>query len=415
MAESVVAERAPRVGWYYGWTIVGLTVLSQMMAVGVLINCFSLFLADWHRDFHTPVSTFQLAMTVFAVFGTPACAIAGWAVDRYSIRWVVTICLLGVAATQTAIGFSQSAWQVVALYALVGITVPMASGVPAGALVARWFVKRRGLALGISVFGNATAAMIFPPIVGAMMRALGWRETWWIFAAFIAFVAVPVLFLGLRDRPDPNDASGYLTGATHDDAPDAPRLTYWQILSRPNFWLIGAPFVFLFAIYMAVMANLSPLVRSHGMDAQAAVLLLSSFAAADLVGKLVCGAAADRFGNRAPFVALCAIGLLGAVGLALAPTHGLLIASLLCVGVVNGVWTLAPSATAVEFGQANFGRAFGLIMAFSPAGTLAPWVLARTQEWTGSYTPGLFGLGALILVAGALVMMLRERKLQPAG
>jgi MFS family permease len=161
---------------------------------------------------------------------------------------------------------------------------------------------------------------------------------------------------------------------------------------------------------MGVMSNLPPLVRSHGLGAQAAILLLSGYGAADLIAKFTCGAATDRFGNRAPMVTLCIIGVVSALGLAFAPGHGLMIASLLGMGLIGGVWTFAASATAVEFGQQNFGRAFGLINTFSPASTLMPWVLARTQEWTGSYAPGLVGLAVLALVAAGLSMMLRERK-----
>jgi len=135
-------------GWYYGWNIVGFGLLAQMLSVGLAVNCFSLFLLDWRRDFHAPVSTFQLAMTVFAVVCTPFCAVAGWAVDRFPIRWVIAVGLLIVAAAQVAIGFSNSAWMVVALYIVVGVGVPISAGIPALALVSRWFVKRRGLALG---------------------------------------------------------------------------------------------------------------------------------------------------------------------------------------------------------------------------------------------------------------------------
>jgi MFS family permease len=120
--------------------------------------------------------------------------------------------------------------------------------------------------------------------------------------------------------------------------------------------------------------------------------------------------ATDRFGNRAPMLALYSIGALSAAGLAFASAHGLLIASLLGMGLVGGAWTLQASATAVEFGQQNFGRALGLISALTPATTLMPWILARTQEWTGSYTAGMVGLSLLALVALGLTTMLRERK-----
>jgi MFS family permease len=414
MAEGVAAASAPRrFGWYYGWTIVGLAVLAQMMTIGLVVNCFSLFLLDWRSEFHAPISTFQLAMTMFALLCTPFSAVAGWAADRFPIRLVLSFGLLLVAGAQVAVGFATSPWMVVASYALVGFGLPFASSVPAQALVSRWFVKRRGLALGISAFGIASAGVVFPPIIGLLMHAFGWRMTWRLFAGFIAVAIVPLMLFAVRDRPDPDDASGYVTGAGRQEAGEAPQMTYLEIVTRPNFWIIGLPFVLVFGAYMGVVGNLPPMVKSHGMDAKSAVVLLSAVGLTDLVGKVLCGFATDRFGNRAPMVALCLLAAAAAAGLAFGGAHSVLIASLLAIGLVGGVWTVVASATAVEFGRENFGRAYGLIHAFSPATTVMPWVIARSQEWNGSYTPGLIGLTTLSLIASGLYMMLREKK--PAG
>jgi MFS family permease len=410
MAEGVVAAGSRRrFGWYYGWNILGLAVLAQMASVGLVINCFSLFLVDWSRDFHAPVSSFQLSMIVFAVVNTPLCAVAGGAVDRFSIRWLAPLGLMVVCLSEVAIGFSNSAGRVAATYAFNALGIAFSSSIVCQALVARWFVKRRGLALGISAFGKGMAAVIFPPIIGLLMRMFGWRETWWIFAGFTAVIVVPLVLLGVRDRPEPNDPSGYMTAASHQDTAQGPRLTYLQIISRANFWLIGLPFVMIFSAWMGVIANLAPLVKSHGMSAQIAVILLSAYGFSDLTGKLAAGALSDRFGARAPTMVLGLLGALAATGMAFAPAPAFVIAGVVAMGFTGGIWSLGASATAIEYGQQNFGRAYGLMSAFTPAGTLMPWVLARTQEWTGSYAPGFIGITVLLVAAAGLSMLLRER------
>jgi MFS family permease len=411
MAQVKTASDAQvRPGFYYGWVIVGLSVLTQMMGVALVINCFSLFLPDWSREFHSPVSTFQVAMTVFAVVATPFCALAGWLADRYSMRRLLPLGLLLVAAAQVAIGLSGAAWMVVAIYVLVGISVPLASNITSQAMVARWFIRRRGLALGISALGNATGAMIFPPVVGILMHNFGWRATWLSFSAGIVLVVVPILLLLVRDRPEPDDRSGYMVGAELQEVEGAPSLTYRQIVFRANFWLIGLPSVFVFALYMALLANLTPLVKSHGFSVQSAVVLLSSYAIFDVIGKLVSGASTDRFGARLPMAVVCGVGAVAAAGLAFAPGGALMVASLMAIGLVGGIWAVTAAAVANEFGRSDFGRAYGLINAFTPAGTLAPWFLARTQELTGAYTTGLLGLGALSLVGMILALLIRERR-----
>jgi MFS family permease len=408
MSQGIVATDARRrFGWYYGWNNVALGVLAQMTVVGLAVNCFSLFLLDWSRDFHAPISHFALAMTVFAVCASPATVLSGWLSGRFPIRWVYALGMLANAGAQLAIGFSASAWMVVAIYAFIGVLVPISTSVPAQTMVARWFVKRRGLALGISAFGVASAKVFLPAIVGLMLHSFGWRETWWLYAAVLALVIAPILLLAVREHPGPTDDPNYLVGA---EAAGAPTLTYRQILARPNFWLLGLGFLCVFSAYMGVVTNLPPLVKSHGLSTGDAVILLSAFGAADLVAKLLCGAAADRFGNQGPMVTLCALGVVAGLGLAFAPNHGLLIAGLIAMGLVGGVWAPLASATAVEFGRQNFSRAFGLVNAFAPLTTITPWVVARTQEQTGSYTLGLMIMAGLALVGLTLSLFLREKK-----
>jgi nitrate/nitrite transporter NarK len=281
--------------------------------------------------------------------------------------------------------------------------------------VSRWFVKRRGLALGISAQGSASAGVIFPPIIGLMMHAYGWRETWWLYAAFLAVVIVPLMLLGVRERPPPNDASGYVTGADLHESTSEPTLSFRQIMARPNFWLLGPTLLCAFSAYMGVLANLPPLTKSRGMDVQTTVLLFSAYGLADLISKVGCGAVADRFGNRAPLVALCALGVISAAGMAFAPGGLPLIACVLIMGLVGGIWTPIASATVAEFGRHNFARAFGLVCVFGPATTMTPWVVAQTQEWTGSYAPGLLILAGLTLIGMVLSLFVLERKPAQGG
>jgi MFS family permease len=411
MAEGIAAAGARRgLGWYYGWNVVALAVLTQMTTVALAVSGFSLFLLDWSHDFHAPVSRFQLAMTVMAVFSMPSSPLAGWLCHRFPVRWIVAGALLVGAGAHLIVAFSGSAWIVVGAYVLFGFAVPISTSVPSQTLVSRWFVKRRGLALGISGLGSASAGVIFPPIIGLMMHAYGWRETWWVYAAFLAVVVVPLMLVGLRERPPPNDASGYVTGADLQDAVGEPTLSFRQIVARPNFWLLGPTLLCAFSAYMGVLANLPPLTKSHGMDAQTTVLLFSAYGLADLISKVGCGAIADRFGDRAPLVALCALGVVSAAGMAFAPGRVPLVACVLMMGLVGGIWTPIASATVAEFGRHNFSRAFGMVCVFGPATTITPWVVALTQERTGSYTTGLLILAGLTLIGMVLSLFVRERK-----
>jgi hypothetical protein len=76
----------------------------------------------------------------------------------------------------------------------------------------------------------------------------------------------------------------------------------------------------------------------------------------------------------------------------------------------GGLFTLLAAAIAVEFGAQGVGRAFGLCMLFIPLTALAPYIVAKTQESIGSYTPAILGLAIPVAIAGGLSLLLRERR-----
>jgi MFS family permease len=140
--------------------------------------------------------------------------------------------------------------------------------------------------------------------------------------------------------------------------------------------------------------------------------LLALMSGSALVAKLVSGLVVDRVGNRIPLVAT-ALSCASGMGLLSLPVHGIsIILSLILVGFSGATWTLLASATAAEFGAEGFGRAFGLISALTPIGVLAPPVLAKIEEYSGSYAPGLDGLAALAVFGAGLALLLKEKPRQ---
>src|SRR5690606_8151183 len=114
-------------------------------------------------------------------------------------------------------------WQLIVLYALpLPLLISFASAVPAQALVSRWFVKRAGLAMGLTAFGASAGGILAPPLVVTLLPQVGWRETWWLGAAVIGLLALPAIVLAVRDRPGPQDSKAYV-GEGHAEVADGPK------------------------------------------------------------------------------------------------------------------------------------------------------------------------------------------------
>jgi MFS family permease len=399
-----------RHGWYHGWNIVAVCVVSQVSALALTINCFSLFLKDWTHAFNAPVSVLALSITIFSAGCAVAAPFAGVAADRYPSKWVFGLALLLLAAFHLTISYATAGWQIIALYALMlPAAVTCAASITASTVVSRWFVHRRGLAMGITAFGLALAGVIFPPVIVWLLPMLGWRVVWRIFAAVIALLVLPLVVAVLRDEPAVEEGARYIGAQAPADF--GPRLTTREIFRRRNFWIALAVFVPVQCSYMAIGINLAPMAASADFSRTLAGIFIASMSISALISKLGAGVAADRFGNRLPLVAMGLVCGAGVIVLATAARQlPLMVVALVLIGLSQGVWTLMASATAAEFGARGFGRAFGIIGSFAPIGSLAPPVVAWLKEASGTYAPALIGLGLLTFCGAMVGLMMRERE-----
>ncbi len=409
---TTIAPATSRRGYYYGWNIVAACVLSQVAGMGVTLNCYSLFLPGWSSEFSAPISHLSLGMAIFA-FGCAVFApLAGFMADKYPVRRLMAGGLVGIALLQIAVSFATASWQIVAIYAfLLPAGVSFSAAVPAQALVSRWFVRKRGLAMGVCAFGLALAGVIFPPIITALLPQFGWRGVWWMYGALIGLVVAPVVYFTLRERPTAADGFDYV--AEEIEAPEAVKLPLRTIFSRPNFWIVVAVFAAIGSTSSAVTVNLAPLVRERGFSLQMAGLLISTGSIAAMASKLLFGMLADRLGNRIPLVLLAAVTALGSALLGVAHNQAALFCAAALIGVAGGVWTILASATAAEFGSRAFGRAYGVISGFTPIPPMIAPLVALAHERTGDYVMPMTTLAVMAAAGGGVALLLNEKRHEP--
>jgi MFS family permease len=407
-----------RSGWYHGWNIVGACALAQVAANGVPTNAFSLFLRPWAIDLHTTISTLQLCLAACVGISALLSPITGMLADKYPARWLFGAGLIAIALFCFGVSFATSPGHILALYSLLfSVALSIATAVPSNAVISRWFGRKLGLALGLSSFGPGLGSIIVPPLVALALPVLGWRAIWQIAGAVIGFVIAPLVIWAMRDRPTARDGFDYLTGSTaagasaHHGGPGGP--TWRVILGRSNFWLLLAVYLPMLSVYGAALQNLAPIAASRGMSTGVAGVLLSLFGLLHVLSALIMGLLSDRFGNKLPLIGLAVAAAAGGVVMAFAYDPVTLGIGVMLVGFSGGLWPLLAAATAAEFGPSGCGRAFGLLTFFLPVIVLTPALVARLQENTGSYVPGLTGLATLTLLGGAACLLMRENRTPP--
>ncbi|WP_226926059.1 MFS transporter [Meridianimarinicoccus sp. MJW13] len=171
----------------------------------------------------------------------------GWA-DRMRVRCLGALIMLGMAAA--CLGMATVASPAMLVIVILGLRFfgqGMSTNL-ASIAMARWFASNRGKALAFATLGFAAAEALLPVGFVALKPLMSWRMLW-VLAAFLAVLAIPVLFVLLRRERTPQS----LSEATHAPGMAGRHWTRAQALRHPLFWCalpsIMSPAIFMTAFY----------------------------------------------------------------------------------------------------------------------------------------------------------------------
>ena len=149
---------------FYGWVIVGSGFVMSVIGIGSRY-CYGVFLQSLEVEFgitrmatSSIFSIYMLLCSMVAIFG-------GWAMDRYGPKRVGIF-----MATFTGLSFfltsqASSAWQLFITYSLLFSLGNGAMYTIVNSTVSKWFVKKRGLVVGITSSGGVVGTFVMAPFV----------------------------------------------------------------------------------------------------------------------------------------------------------------------------------------------------------------------------------------------------------
>jgi MFS family permease len=404
---------------FHGWWIVVAAFVSHAVNVGLMFYAWSVFLTPLAAEFggRGPVAL-GYSFSQFAAAGYGL--VVGRLVDRRGARSVETF-----GACVMALGFFllSQVRSLPALYLCLAGPVALGStcigALPNNTAVARWFVVRRGRALGIATAGISAGGIVFAPLAQYLIAHVGWRAAYAVLATLVLVLVLPPVLAFMRR--DPADL-----GLVPDGEPAPTRRRTQESLAaverelehsvRPDvavrqasFWLLALAFGLTMAGLSGVLLYQIPLLIDRGMPATRASLVLGATAAMGVVGKLGFGALLDRFDQRR--VAAVCFCLQAAGVLLLWQTRGewLLACYVVLYGyAMGGNATLQASLVAEAFGRGHFGaissRLVPFVVAAQAIGVPATGYL---RDATGSFGPALGTIVVASLVAAAVVLQVR--------
>lgn len=407
--------------WYWGWNVLLISVLVQGFTFGLLFSSFALWVAPWMDTFNGTRAEIMVAIMAAQIGGAVLAPFIGHALDKQSIRLVMSGGVLAFACALVALTFVTAVWQISAIYlVLMAPGLTMAGPMASQALATRWFQANRGLAIGIGTTGTAVGGATMPLIAAWLLHSYGWQTTNLILAGVAIAVVIPLTLFLIRNTPDEVGVEIEPAGAMSTHGLDQAGTEAWtlgRIFRERNFWITIIAFVGPMIVVSGFMVNIASYAADVGISAQKSATLISALSVAMICSKLVFGSLADRVDHR---ILYCVGMTMIVVSLGLmtgAPIYIVLLGISILMGM--GVGCMLPLVGAIistSFGVGAFGRVLGLVyMSFSSAAIGAP-LAGAIRDQTGSYNP-FFYFGMAIIVLGAIcIFWLREpRKQQPAN
>lgn len=358
--------------------------------------------------------------------------------DRFGVRRVVACALILVAAGSGLTVLVRHQWQLIACWGvLVGLGTGSMALVFAATVASRWFVRRRGLVMGILTAGSATGQLIFLPILAGVTEHGSWRIASLVIAA-AALAVVPLVLIFLHNHPEDRGVTAY--GATEDQPevqplPGTDVLPAQLVVQNPTpasagsatralqvllmashhrtFWALMAGFAICGATTNGLIGtHFIPAAHDHGLGETTAAGLLAVVGIFDIVGTIGSGYLTDRVDPRvllAVYYGFRGVGLLMLPGLLSDAIHPSIVAFVVVYGL-DWVATVPPTVALCRQAFGDQGNiVFGWVFASHQVGAAIASVTAGVlRDTTGAYTIAWFGAAGMCLVAALVSFQIRE-------
>lgn len=285
------------------WWIVVATVLALIVGAGPInVFAFAVFMKPITGELHISRGLFSSALTLSATLSAIASPVFGWMIDRWGVRRCMLPALVLYMLSIAAFSLLQARPFALTylIFAFAGLNAPVAGPIPYSTIIAQWFDRQRGLALGVGMAGVGLGVALMPQLAALLIVHAGWRTAYLGMAGAVilcAFLPV-VLFVreppGFTERPRPGQSRGA--------ALNLPGAEVGAALRSWLFWGLGIAFFLDVIAINGTLTHIVALLTDRGLGLETATAAMSGVGLALLAGRVLSGWFLDRFWG--PYVAI---------------------------------------------------------------------------------------------------------------
>ena len=367
---------------------------------------FGPMVPDLSKALNIPLGELQRCITLNFAGIAVGSQLAGWLMDRFSLR-SVTLCSLVLYAL-TYIMMSTVPLSQNLLYAFYFL-LPIAGS---GSLLVTWtkivcdkFEQQRGIALAILLSGSGVVSTVSPLLLASYVGTAEWQQGFFVMGMLPLMTLLICFFALPRDNSSSNQPSSQSINSAQPEngsvAKQVVGISYRETLRNRKFWTIIVALILVVFVVVSMITNIVPMLVQKGLSQSDATLVYSAFGLALVVGRLAGGFFLDKFWG--PLIAFCALVLpsFGCLIFLLAPPQiALMVMATALVGLAAGAeFDILAYLVSRYFGLRSYAKIFGTVSGTVALGSgTAPLLVGPLIDATGSYD------GLLLICTGVAAL-----------
>lgn len=408
-------------GW--GWWIIIYTAILMFLANGSQTDGLNLLVAKFSYvngwDSNTILSMSTPAGYIALALGVPL----GWLIMKKGTRKVLVWLLVIGGISYAAMGHTSNIVLYFICQSIMCVCANCFSVHAANTLIANWFPKKKGLALGWATMGMNASSALYTPILSFLFARFTLGMSLNILGGITVVVGVITWFC-IRDTPEE-------VGRTPDNEPmtqaeiaanqaqhenyQSP-WTFGKLLRDKDTWMCGLCYGCFMLVTVGIMSQLVPRIMERGFTQEYAITCVSACAVVGLVGSYLWGILDQKMGTRKATI-LFGVWYAAAILFNVIPNTVCMYISIVMIGVsIGGTANFAPSMTTNIFGRRDFPLAFTVVNTIYNVMRCTSYVvLAAVLAATGSYTAAYVLFIAISLVGSLLAWRINDTEKSTRG
>lgn len=298
-------------------------------------------------------------------------------------------------------------------YFIFAIGITLAGIIPSMKIITHWFVKYRGIAVGILLVGSSIGGAVFNQLAGSLIQSQGWRSGIFILGVIATIVVLLPLLTAVRVHPSSMglipDGVKLSSGDVRAHHWEHPGISYANLFKNRVFYLMVFVTGTMWFCIVGVIQH-QALFFKDLTTSVASKDILSVFFLCSVLGKIIFGKLSDHYSKRN--IMLLAVINLALGSFVLSVVHSnpdmLLWVYAVVFGIgFSGTFTMIQLLIAEYYHGKTYGKVLGLFtMVDTLSGVVGIMMLGMIRTKMGSYQTGFWVLLAICVIAAVCVLFL---------